>query len=99
MRRARRSSFACAACRRAAARWSAWWSVTRRRLHSNGAHLVLTELSDRIYEQLTKTETIELIGIDRAYRAEPEFFAATRKAVREAQKHDQRVRFKSGAAS
>jgi SulP family sulfate permease len=57
-----------------------------KKMHDNGAHLVLAELSDRIYEQLTKTETIELLGIDRAYRAEPEFFAATRKAVRDAQR-------------
>ena len=56
-----------------------------KKLHNNGAHLVLTELNDRVYEQLMKTETIELIGVDRAYRAEPEFFAATRRAVREAQ--------------
>jgi SulP family sulfate permease len=56
------------------------------KLHSNGAHLVLTELSDKVYDQLTHTETIELIGIDRAYRAEPEVFAATRKAVQDAQK-------------
>jgi SulP family sulfate permease len=56
-----------------------------RKMHNNGAHLVLTELSDRVYEQLEKTETIELLGIDRAYRAEPEFFAATRRALREAQ--------------
>jgi hypothetical protein len=57
-----------------------------KKMHDNGAHLVLAELSDRIYEQLEKTETIELLGIDRAYHAEPEFFAATRKAVRDAQK-------------
>jgi SulP family sulfate permease len=56
-----------------------------KKMHGNGAHLVLAELSDRAYEQLEKTETIELLGIDRAYRAEPEFFAATRKAVRDAQ--------------
>ncbi len=36
----------------------------------------------------TRTETIELIGIDRAYRAEPEVFAAARKAVRDAQRQD-----------
>jgi hypothetical protein len=48
--------------------------------------MVLTELSDRVYEQLEKTEMIELPGIDRAYRAEPEFFAATRKAVHDAQR-------------
>ena len=59
-----------------------------KKMHSNGAHLVLAELSDRIYEQLTKTETIELLGIDRAYRAEPEFFAATRKAVHDAQRQN-----------
>jgi hypothetical protein len=35
---------------------------------------------------LIRTETIRLIGIECAYRAEPEFFAATRKAVRDAQK-------------
>jgi hypothetical protein len=46
---------------------------------------VLTELNDTVYDQLTRTETIELIGIDRAYRAEPEVFAATRRAVREVQ--------------
>ena len=56
------------------------------KLHSNGAHLVLTELSDKVYDQLTHTETIELIGIDRTYRADPEVFAATRKAVQDAQK-------------
>ena len=56
------------------------------KLHSNGAQLVLTELSDKVYDQLTHTETIELIGIDRAYRADPEVFAATRKAVHDAQK-------------
>jgi SulP family sulfate permease len=59
-----------------------------KKMHDNGAHLVLAELSDRIYEQLTKTETIELLGIDRAYRAEPEFFAATRKAVHDAQRQN-----------
>ncbi len=47
---------------------------------------MLTELSDKVYDQLTHTETLELIGIDRAYRAEPEVFAATRRAVRDAQK-------------
>ena len=56
------------------------------KLHHNGAHLILTELSDKAYAQLTHTETIELIGIDRAYRAEPEVFAATRKAVYDAQR-------------
>jgi len=56
------------------------------KLHRNGAQLVLTELSDKVYDQLTHTETIELIGIDRAYRAEPEVFAATRRAVRDVQK-------------
>jgi len=55
-----------------------------KKLHRVGAHLVLTELNDRVYEQLTKTETIELIGIDRAYRAEADFLAATRKAVLDA---------------
>ena len=55
-------------------------------LHHNGAHLVLTELNDKVYDQLTHTETIELIGIDRVYRAEPDVFAATRKAVLDAQK-------------
>jgi hypothetical protein len=54
------------------------------KLHHVGAQLVLTELTDRVYEQLTKTETIELIGVDRAYRAEDDFLAATRKAVQEA---------------
>jgi hypothetical protein len=44
---------------------------------------VLTELNDTVYDQLTRTETIELIGLDRAYRAEPEVFAATRKAVQD----------------
>ncbi len=44
--------------------------------------------NDRVYEQLTKTETIELIGADRAYRAELEVFAATRKAVHDAQGQD-----------
>ena len=62
-----------------------------KKLHSNGAHLVLTELSDTVYDQLTSTETIELIGIDRAYHAEPEVFAATRRAVREAQKQSRHV--------
>ncbi len=54
------------------------------KLHRNGAHLMLTELSNTVYAQLTQTETLELIGIDRAYRAEPEVFAATRRAVRDA---------------
>ena len=53
-----------------------------KKLHNNGAHLVLTELSVTVYDQLTRTETIKLIGIERAYRAEPEVFAATRRAVR-----------------
>jgi SulP family sulfate permease len=55
-----------------------------KKLHNNGAHLVLTELSDTVYDQLTRTETIKLIGIERAYRAEPEVFAATRRAVKDA---------------
>ena len=55
-----------------------------KKLHNNGAHLVLTELSDTVYDQLTRTETIKLIGIERAYRAEPEVFAATRRAVQDA---------------
>jgi sulfate permease, SulP family len=59
-----------------------------KKLHSNGAHLGLTELSDKVYDQLTHTETIELIGIDRAYRAEPEVFAATRKAVHDAERQN-----------
>ena len=54
-----------------------------KKLHNNGAQLVLTELNDTVYDQLTRTETIELIGLDRAYRAEPEVFAATRKAVQD----------------
>lgn len=62
-----------------------------KKMRDNGAHLVLAELSDRIYEQLEKTETIELLGIDRAYRAEPEFFAATRKAVRDAQRQNRGI--------
>ncbi len=52
-----------------------------KKLHRNGAHLVLTELNDRVYAQLTKTETIELIGVDRAYRAEADFLAATRRTA------------------
>jgi len=56
-----------------------------KKLHNNGAHLVLTELGDTVYDQLTRTETIKLIGIERAYRAEPEVFAATRRAVHEVQ--------------
>jgi SulP family sulfate permease len=55
-----------------------------KKLHHVGAQLVLTELTDRVYEQLTKTATIELIGVDRAYRAEDDFLAATRQAVQEA---------------
>jgi hypothetical protein len=47
---------------------------------------LLTELNETVYDQLTHTETIESIGIDRAYRAELEVFAATRKAVRDVQK-------------
>jgi SulP family sulfate permease len=58
------------------------------KLHSNGAQLVLTELSDKVHDQLIHTETIELIGIDRAYHAEPEVFAATRKAVQDAQRQN-----------
>ncbi len=58
------------------------------KLHSNGAHLVLTELNDKVYDQLMHTETLELIGLDHAYRAEPEVFAATRKAVHDAQGQD-----------
>ena len=58
-----------------------------KKLHNNGAQLVLTELNDRVYEQLTKTETIELIGVDRVYRAEDDFLAATRKAVHDAERH------------
>jgi hypothetical protein len=54
-----------------------------KKLHNNGAQLVLTELSDKVYDQLTRTETIKLIGIERAYRAESEVFAATRKAVQD----------------
>ena len=56
------------------------------KLHHTGAQLVLTELNDRVSDQLALTETIELSGIDRAYHAEPEVFAATRKAVQDAQK-------------
>lgn len=56
------------------------------KLHNNGAQLMLTELSDKVYDQLVRTETIELIGVDRAYRAEPEVFAATRKAMNDAER-------------
>jgi len=69
------------------------------KLHRNGAQLVLTELSDKVYDQLTHTETIELIGIDRAYRAEPEVFAATRRAVRDVQKQIDALGSKAGANS
>ena len=60
---------------------------------------MLTELSDKVYDQLTHTETIELIGIDRAYRAEPEVFAATRRAVRDTQKQINALDSKAGANS
>jgi SulP family sulfate permease len=53
-------------------------------LHSNGGHLVLTELNERVYMQLVKTETLELIGVDRAYRAEADFLGATIKAISDA---------------
>jgi SulP family sulfate permease len=68
-------------------------------LHNNGAHLVLTELSDTAYDQLTRTETIKLIGIERAYHAEPEVFAATRRAVREAQQQSSMSDSSAGVTS
>jgi hypothetical protein len=50
------------------------------------AQLVLTELGDTVYDQLTCTKTIRLIGTDRVYSAEPKVFVATRRAVLAAQK-------------
>ena len=49
-----------------------------------GAQLMLTELDEHVYEQLNLTDTIALIGPERAYRAEVDFLAATRAAVEEA---------------
>jgi hypothetical protein len=48
---------------------------------------------------LTRTETIRLIGIERAYRGEPEVFAATRRAVREVQKQASVLDSKASATS
>ena len=70
-----------------------------KKLYNNGAHLVLTELSNTVYDQLTRTETIKLIGIERAYRAEPEVFAATRRAVRETQQQSSLSDSSAGANS
>ena len=66
---------------------------------NNGAQLVLTELSDKVYDQLTHTEMIELIGIDRVCCAEPDVVAATRRAVCDTQKQINALDPKAGANS
>ena len=67
--------------------------------HHNGAQRVLIKLNDAVYDQLTRTEMIRLIGIDHVYPAEPEFFAATRRAVRDAQKQSGAPDSSAGATS
>ena len=51
------------------------------KLRRRGATLVLAEVSPSLHAQLAKTGTIEVCGADRVFVAEPDVFAATRRAL------------------
>ena len=54
------------------------------KLKQRGATLMLAEVSPSLQVQLAKTGTLEICGLDRVFNAEPDVFAATRRALQAA---------------
>jgi sulfate permease, SulP family len=51
------------------------------KLHAEGDDLLLAEVSEPVYKQFMRTETVELVGEGSVFMAQPDLFAATRKAI------------------
>jgi SulP family sulfate permease len=56
-----------------------------RELQANGCKLMLAGISDRVWEQLEKTELLDLIGPQNVFLAQPRFGAALEEALAAAQ--------------
>ena len=51
------------------------------KLHAEGGDLLLAEVSEPVYKQFIRTETVALVGEASVFMAESDLFAATRNAV------------------
>jgi sulfate permease, SulP family len=51
------------------------------KLHGEGGDLLLAEVTEPVYAQFLRTETVALVGEESVFMAEPDLFAATRKAL------------------
>jgi len=51
------------------------------KLHAEGGDLLLAEVTEPVYRKFVRTETVALVGEDSVFVAEPDLFAATRRAL------------------